>query len=1304
VPKVRAHAPIAAPAKTALIAPRAAKKSGALDTLDPTRTGGKRELWSEKDKAIAVTLARIAKDNPDATSFRELARVAQEELPGLEDFHVVALKKRHPDTLAGVESRGMHAPVPAPARERIVELALAHPTLDYGQLAVLFAKDAKLKGVLEWSEEEVSRLREPSRIVPSERKRQAALVEIAVEHLTAATGDLDGALKSLAKVHPGVTREQIVSLGAHEPTLAKQIRRLEGDAPAVGASTLTIDLQTAKKLDLGWAIIERGIGSRLDGVVAEMSAAITKLEKNAGNNDGNLAPRDLSDVDPLLGRVIARVYEDVGKKSHPIEVITAGLSSAIAKLADKGRRANKDTDLYRRATEETIRALAADYKKEVIDGGASVSGFYLDRKIVSKIWVRIKEQIPGAFPDPADAKAEPGRLKAISELYTQLLDGDLTTTGFYARAKISADQLRLLQSSDPDSFPRPAGTPSWKTVVGRREVNAIDVDALAKKYKYVVVSGDKSLGDFLRDEGVSKHRFVGLRAEHPTKFTSLTGLKAPDAVLAKALGHKARAEFKRDVLIDVPEILAKLNANPELVELVGGKISRNRYEVLRSKFPEHFPKFKDPSLVLPVLADEVREILAKKPGLNPVALTAAMQKLHPRFNMSRLSQLRETSPDLVPSQAAKKIGDRQADAELLAARMRADPGRTLQELAEDLGPRFDKDYLSRLRKDFRSTIFDSGPIAFKGRSIARESLAANELYAMAVRLSPPGTNQVDLVKALDALLEARGLPTYGSQQPPAGMVKALEKNHGGIEAQGAAMVKEIAWEYARAAPKGTSEKEIFDAILADYPSLDKFKMTTYRKTWGGAPLVGQGKVVDDPRFIGGWDVERALLGPARTDPALAKGLARLSAHARMPLTLPLLDKIVEDLDGKKPLAHKNLLWVTHVLASTYALSVALRQAGVAASASIVVGTPYGTNDTVKATLIDDGFDVRKPALDPKAYRAEVEKAVDEMVKLHKKNHHPVVVMDDGGLVAEILRSDPKYKDVMGAFKIVEQTTRGITAAEQDTVSMPVINVARSKSKMAEAALIGRAVAAKVLQGLKRLGKDLKKENVTVVGYGAIGAKIAAELRKAGALVTVVEPSADRAKKAAKAGFTVASKEQAFPKSNVVIGSSGVTSIGLTDLKRLPNGAVFASASSKRLEIDMEALEKAASSSHEIASDTPLVTLPTRAYKLGGKEITALGDGWPINFDGDVEDIPPEEIQLTRAVMLAGAIQAGSVKTNQVANKGVIPLDEKLDDSVLEGWRALMKGRKTKSPIGDPSGWADILRSSAALIRGAIEGA
>jgi hypothetical protein len=179
--------------------------------------GGPQATWKRRDLAAAEALAKVASANPDVSSFRELARLAQDVLPGLLDYHIPKLKARHPELLAHLEARAMSAPLPPAVRARIAELALAHPTLDYGALARLFARDPALRGVLKWTEAEVSRLREPSRILPSERKREAALAELAAQHLSNAEGPLDAALATLAQAHPGVDKARLVELGAHHP-------------------------------------------------------------------------------------------------------------------------------------------------------------------------------------------------------------------------------------------------------------------------------------------------------------------------------------------------------------------------------------------------------------------------------------------------------------------------------------------------------------------------------------------------------------------------------------------------------------------------------------------------------------------------------------------------------------------------------------------------------------------------------------------------------------------------------------------------------------------------------------------------------------------------------------------------------------------------------------------------------------------------------------------------------------------------------------------------------------------------------
>lgn len=54
-------------------------------------------------------------------------------------------------------------------------------------------------------------------------------------------------------------------------------------------------------------------------------------------------------------------------------------------------------------------------------------------------------------------------------------------------------------------------------------------------------------------------------------------------------------------------------------------------------------------------------------------------------------------------------------------------------------------------------------------------------------------------------------------------------------------------------------------------------------------------------------------------------------------------------------------------------------------------------------------------------------------------------------------------------------------------------------------------------------------------------------------------------------------------------------------------------------------------------------------------------GFPVNFDGERENIHPDQIQLTIALIVGGIIQALHTKQNQ--NKSIIPLSQDIEDFI-----------------------------------------
>ena len=104
-----------------------------------------------------------------------------------------------------------------------------------------------------------------------------------------------------------------------------------------------------------------------------------------------------------------------------------------------------------------------------------------------------------------------------------------------------------------------------------------------------------------------------------------------------------------------------------------------------------------------------------------------------------------------------------------------------------------------------------------------------------------------------------------------------------------------------------------------------------------------------------------------------------------------------------------------------------------------------------------------------------------------------------------------------------------------------------------------------------------------------------------------------------------------------MGVSGQRSITADDVALMKDGAILASGSSKRVEIDVEGLYAAAD---DVATDHGLTRL-----MIGGKTIWLLNDGTPINFAdqgvlGHVLDLVYTELYMCIRKLSEGECQPG----------------------------------------------------------------
>ena len=565
-------------------------------------------------------------------------------------------------------------------------------------------------------------------------------------------------------------------------------------------------------------------------------------------------------------------------------------------------------------------------------------------------------------------------------------------------------------------------------------------------------------------------------------------------------------------------------------------------------------------------------------------------------------------------------------------------------------------------------------------------------------LRPRGLSTKELLALSNHVLQARGLAPVSTWS---GLQKRyLATGTEGVERRNAKVVAEIVAEYAEAAPAGESAKLVLERVHRDYPTIRR--MDHYAGAWQREPeqfpalasffdekklvLRGLGKPPPKARYIGGWKPER-LLGEGDGTQAIIEK-AKL---AGIPLGFPLLDAVKARFGNDRALDATNLLWVTHLYADNYPLMRALRAQGLHPENTFVVGSPYGSSDLVRRAYEEEGIEVRIPALDPAAYRAEVGTAIDRVLARRQLNDRRIVVIDDGGTVADIL-SEPKYADERSAFRIVEQTTQGIMVARRQDTQVPVIAVARSKSKAYEGKFIAQVVARKLRLNLERIGERLDGKTVAVLGAGFIGEPIAAELAGIAKEVLVVETEPARAAALERQGFVVVTKAEALGKADVVIGATGMQSLTMADMRQLKSGAVVASASSKQVELDMDGLRKAARA--EPLSDLGEGALPNVKYRLGKRDVVVLGDGWPVNLDRSMGGLPLEQIQLTMSALFAGVVQASRRQEHRNLS-GIIPLDDELDAFVLSEFKRLEKTQATTRPGTEP--WRAKLEGAVDLI-------
>lgn len=436
-------------------------------------------------------------------------------------------------------------------------------------------------------------------------------------------------------------------------------------------------------------------------------------------------------------------------------------------------------------------------------------------------------------------------------------------------------------------------------------------------------------------------------------------------------------------------------------------------------------------------------------------------------------------------------------------------------------------------------------------------------------------------------------------------------------------------------------------------------------------------------------------------------LARIGRSIDLAPILARMDgfhEVAAQLAAGQPLKGAKVVAIQHLLPSFAGVLDALDKAGVAKEDVRLIGKSYSTVDEVYAWAVAHGYDVHPSSIggDAKSVEARLLEAAKDTLEDMFAGIDPTtskerfLLADEGGkLVVALHKHFPEYAHLCAGF---EHTARGIQVlreleAEGYVLQCPVVNMAQCALKTElEAVLIGENIVFDSLRHLDELKLPWPK-TVSVLGYGAVGEQVARALRARGIEVVAYDPrfETDAAMKAQAiaAGVTPLARDEAIGAGDMVVGCSGKGALDDDDYPTLKDGAVLVNGASGNHELGTHAFgnrggrwfrEVAFEADKLMIVDGQISALFQGArVQLGsgdlgsaaqhrimkdkrtGKEALVLRSGHVVNLG---RDLPPEYIQLTRALVFASLLQASQEKRT-----GIIDLDATMQKAIEDAVRA-----------------------------------
>jgi adenosylhomocysteinase len=247
---------------------------------------------------------------------------------------------------------------------------------------------------------------------------------------------------------------------------------------------------------------------------------------------------------------------------------------------------------------------------------------------------------------------------------------------------------------------------------------------------------------------------------------------------------------------------------------------------------------------------------------------------------------------------------------------------------------------------------------------------------------------------------------------------------------------------------------------------------------------------------------------------------------------------------------------------------------------------------------------------------------------------PDLLVDVGFDLIQTQLNSRRPSRVRGA---VEITRSGVHRLRNYSASLPfpVVNINDGRLKAAVENRHGVGVG--VWQAVTTLtGMHLAGRRVLVIGYGAVGAGIAAYAKAAGTSVEVVENDPIRRLFAHYDGFPTPALEEGVSRAAIIVTATGRPNVLTVEhlLAHARSGVLLLNAGHGGDEIDVVGIERSAARMDHVAEQV------TRYRLENGVRVTLLGQGHPLNIV--LNSGSPEPVLLHFAVLgltlewLAGA--------------------------------------------------------------------